>query len=90
MGLSVYLATLFAVYGTKNASFKNNAEFAKIQRLVDRKTVAEKKGKDEKRKAIGAIRQERLSAVQRAGERYEELLKDPEFLKSYGKQEWVR
>ena len=45
MALSVYLATLFGVYGTKNASFKNTAEFATIQRLIDRKRVAETKGK---------------------------------------------
>ena len=34
MGLSLYFASLFAVYGTKNASFRDSAEFATIEKLV--------------------------------------------------------
>ena len=89
-GLSLYLVTLFAVYGTKNAGFKTAAEYEQIQRLAERKAVAGAKGKDQKKQAIAAIRKARLEAMSKAGERYKELAADPEFTKAYGAKEWVR
>ena len=73
MGLSLYFASLFAVYGTKNASFRDSAEFATIQKLVDRKTNASIKGPEERKAALGKLRTERLRAMAAGGERYATL-----------------
>ena len=90
MALSAYLALIFGVYGTKNAGFKNDAEFKTIQRIVERKAVAGAKGKDAKKQAIAQIRKARHEAMVKAGDRYKELAADPEFGKAYLAKEWVR
>ena len=62
---ALYLATLWAVYGMKNAGFKDQADIDKIVTLVSRKNRAGAGGK-KGQEAITGIRTNR----------YEELLKE--------------
>ena len=90
MGLSLYFATLFAVYGTKNASFRDSAEFAKIEKLVQRKAATSAKGPEQKKAVLGQIRAARLKAMAEGGERYATLAADAGFKKGYAEKQWVR
>ena len=90
MGLSLYFATLFAVYGTKNASFRDSAEFATIEKLAQRKAAAGERGPEAKKAAYGKIRAERLKAMAAGGERYATLAADEGFRKGYAEKQWVR
>ena len=90
MGLSLYFASLFAVYGTKNASFRDSADFATIEKLAHRKQAAALKGPEEKKAAYGKIRTERLRAMAAGGERYATLAADAGFKKGYAEKQWVR
>ena len=59
---ALYLATLWAVYGMKNAGFKDQADIDKIVPLVSRKNRVGADGK-KGQEAITAIRTERYTAL---------------------------
>lgn len=87
---ALYLATMWGVYGMKNAGFKNDKELQAISQLIGRKNVGEAvKGKSATRKdAVKQLREARYAAMK--GERYKELLEDPAFKKEYEGKEWAR
>ena len=86
----LYLATMWALYGMKNAGFADDKELKEVVRLVDRKNIGEGvKAKSTTRKAaIKALREKRFAAL--TGERYKALAGDVAFQKEYMKQEWAR
>ena len=90
-GAALYLATLFAIYGQKNVSFKDSKEVDLIQTLVLRKAKLDKAG-------VRGYREQRLSSVLKMDtKRYGDLLsgdkktgKKVPFVTEYEKQEWLR
>ena len=91
---ALYLGTLFALYGQKNAGFKDDKEVQEIVSIVARKGIAAdikriggKKGAARKQ-AVASLREKRFAAL--TGERYKSLAEDVEFKKQYMKKEWAR
>ena len=83
----LYVALLFALYGQKNAGFKNDQELIDIANIVARKGLAGVKS-GERKAAIAELRRLRFEALKT--ERYAALSKDPAFQEAYLKKEWVR
>ena len=83
----LYVALLFALYGQKNAGFKNDEEVQAVVGIVARKGLAGVKS-GERKAAIADLRSRRLATLKSA--RYESLTNDPAFQEAYLKKEWVR
>ena len=83
----LYLAAIYALYGQKNAGFKNDKEVQAVVGIVARKGLAGVKS-GERKAAIAELRTKRLEVLKSA--RYESLAKDPAFQEAYLKKEWVR
>ena len=84
----LYVALLFALYGQKNAGFKNNEEVQAIAAIAARKGVAGATKSGGRKAAIAELRRRRFEALKT--ERYAALSKDPAFQEAYLKKEWVR
>ena len=84
----LYFAALYALYGQKNAGFKNNEEVQAIAAIAARKGVAGATKSGGRKAAIAELRRRRFEALK--SERYEALTKDPAFKEAYLGKEWVR
>ena len=85
--LALYLATVGALYGTKDAGLGKN--YYKIEKILNRKAALDEKDAVKKKAIFARIRAERLAAA-KGTERYKELASDPEFSKAFGEKQWVR
>ena len=85
--LALYLATVGALYGTKDAGLGKG--YYKIQQILNRKAALDEKDVGKKKLLFAKIREARIAAAVKL-ERYKELASDPEFAKAYGEKQWVR
>ena len=83
-GTGLYLAAIWALYGQKKITFKDQKEIDQLANIVLRKGI---KGKD----GFKAARQQRFRAFT-SGKRFEgQDTKDwKEFQEAYEKKQWVR
>ena len=97
---ALYVATLFALYGQKNAGFPNKAALSQIQSIMDRKSAAKSGKKGEAYKAeVAKLRRGRYEQYLAAGkrrtgaageERYAELTSSGKFATEHVKLGYLR
>ena len=85
-GAVLYTATLFALYGMKDAGSKDAKEIEQIENLVARKSLAGQKAGATRKQALAEIRARRYEARTRGTA----LAEDVAFREANVKQEFLR